>query len=66
MNRQTAAGVSAERAGETARITLPSTRIGHLYALLRRLEAANAPLVSVAQAQPDLEEIFLRLIGDRA
>jgi ABC-2 type transport system ATP-binding protein len=60
------AGASAAPDGEFTRITLPGTHTGHLYAVLRRLEAANAPLVSVARAQPGLEEIFLRLIGGAA
>ena len=60
------AGVTAEPDGPTTRITLPGTGTGELYRLLRRLEAANAPLVSVTQAQPSLEEIFIRLIGGAA
>jgi ABC-2 type transport system ATP-binding protein len=57
------AGASAERDGQATRISLPSSSTGHLYALLRRLEAANAPLISVTQAQPSLEEIFIQLLA---
>jgi ABC-2 type transport system ATP-binding protein len=60
------AGATAEPDSDTTRITLPGTSIGHLYAVLRRLEAANTPLLSVTQAQPSLEEIFLRLVGGAA
>jgi ABC-2 type transport system ATP-binding protein len=56
-------GVTAEADGEATRITVPGTHTGRLYAVLRRLEAANAPLVSVTRAQPSLEEIFFRLVG---
>jgi ABC-2 type transport system ATP-binding protein len=56
-------GVTVEPDGQATRITVPSRHTGHLYAVLRRLEAANAPLVSVTQAQPSLEEIFIRLLG---
>src|SRR5262249_15542919 len=60
------AGSVAEGDGDTTRIIVPSTQASDVYAVLRRLEAANVPLLSFRQAQPDLEEIFLRLIGDRA
>ncbi len=60
------AGASAEPDGQTTCITLPGTGATELYRLLRRLEAANAPLVSVTQAQPGLEEIFIRLVGGAA
>jgi ABC-2 type transport system ATP-binding protein len=60
------AGASAGADGDTTLITLPTTHEGALYAVLRRLEAAAVPLVSVTQAQPGLEEIFLRLVGGDA
>ena len=60
------AGATAEADGGITSITLPGTDTGELYGLLRRLEAADIPLVSVAQAQPSLEEIFIRLIGGAA
>jgi ABC-2 type transport system ATP-binding protein len=57
------AGATAEPDGHSTRITLPDADTSELYRLLRRLEAANVPLVSVTQAQPSLEEIFIRLVG---
>jgi hypothetical protein len=36
---------------------------GRLHGFLDDLRAAGVPVLSVTQAQPDLEEIFLRLIG---
>lgn len=60
------AGATAERDGQATRITLPGTGTADLYRLLRRLEEANAPLASVTQAQPSLEEIFIRLVGGAA
>jgi ABC-type Na+ transport system ATPase subunit NatA len=36
---------------------------GRLTDFLGKLRARDIPLLSVTQAQPDLEEIFLRLIG---
>jgi ABC-2 type transport system ATP-binding protein len=57
------AGAIAEPDGETTRVTLPGTDPAELYGLLHRLEGAGIPLVSVAQAQPGLEEIFIRLVG---
>lgn len=59
-------GATAEPDGATTRVILPNTDSGELYHLLQRLQAANAPLVSVTQAQPDLEEIFIRLVGGAA
>ncbi|WAX59174.1 ABC transporter ATP-binding protein [Jatrophihabitans cynanchi] len=60
------AGVIAEPEHGATRIIVPSTRTSDVYAVLRRLEAGNIAIVSMTQAQPSLEEIFLRLIGDRA
>jgi len=56
-------GATAAADGETTLITLPTTHAGALYALVRKLEAAAVPLLSVTQAQPGLEEIFLQLIS---
>ncbi|NUR05220.1 MAG: ABC transporter ATP-binding protein [Streptomyces sp.] len=64
LNAALPAGALAERDGEQTRLTLPGTDTGALYAFLDRLRAADARLVSVAQAQPTLEEVFLRLIHD--
>ena len=59
-------GAAAEPDGDTTRITVPGTQTSDIYAVLRCLDAAHVPLLSVRQSQPSLEEIFLRLIGDRA
>jgi ABC-2 type transport system ATP-binding protein len=58
------AGAQAEPDGDQTRVRLPDADNGVLYAFLDRLRAAQAPLVSVAQAQPSLEEVFIRLIHD--
>jgi ABC-2 type transport system ATP-binding protein len=58
------AGAGRERDGEVTRLTLPDTNPAALYQLLADLGAADVPLVSVRRAQPDLEEVFLRLIHD--
>ena len=58
-------GATAEPDGDTTRITLTSTRTDALCDVLHRLPAAGVSLVSVSQAQPGLEEIFLRLVGGR-
>jgi ABC-2 type transport system ATP-binding protein len=46
------------------RITLPDASQEGLQRLLGQLRDQGIPLVSVSQARPDLEEIFLRLIRD--
>ena len=56
------AGATTEADGETTRVTLPNTDSGQLYGFLAQLATREAPLVSVSQVQPDLEEIFVRLI----
>jgi len=55
-------GATAEADGETTRVTLSSTDTAELYGFLAQLATHGAPLVSVSQVQPDLEEIFVRLI----
>ena len=57
------AGARAEADAETTRVTLRDADQGRLHHFLDDLRAAGMPLLSVTQAQPDLEEIFLRLIG---
>ncbi len=57
------AGARAEADAETTRVTLRDTDQGRLNHFLDDLRAKDIPLLSVTQAQPDLEEIFLRLIG---
>ncbi|NEE02608.1 ABC transporter ATP-binding protein [Phytoactinopolyspora halotolerans] len=55
-------GATTEPHDDETRVTLRDTDEDTLYALLAQLRAAGAPLVSVARAQPSLEEVFLRLI----
>lgn len=58
------AGPRAEADADTARVVLQDAgqaRLHHFF--LDDLHASGIPLLSVTQAQPDLEEIFLRLIG---
>jgi ABC-2 type transport system ATP-binding protein len=55
-------GARAESDGVETRVTLPDADSEALYAFLHRLDRAGAPLISVAKAQPTLEEIFIRLI----
>jgi ABC-2 type transport system ATP-binding protein len=57
------AGARAEAAADTTRVVLRDTDQGRLHGFLEDLRASGVPLLSVTQAQPDLEEIFLRLIG---
>ena len=57
------AGARAEADTETTRVTLRDADQGRLHHFLDDLRATGMPLLSVTQAQPDLEEIFLRLIG---
>ena len=56
-------GAQTERDGDTTRVTLPDADLGPLYQFLDQIRTAGVPLVSVAQTQPDLEEVFIRLIG---
>jgi ABC-2 type transport system ATP-binding protein len=60
------AGARAEAAAETTRIILRDADQGRLRDFLGELGARDIPLLSVSQARPDLEEIFLRLIGPGA
>jgi ABC-2 type transport system ATP-binding protein len=60
------AGATADPDGQTTRVILPSTDSATLYGFLGQLQAADSPLVSVTQAQPDLEEIFIQLVGGAA
>ena len=57
------AGARAEADAGTTRVTLRDADQGRLHAFLGALRAKDIPLLSVTQAQPGLEEIFLRLIG---
>jgi ABC-2 type transport system ATP-binding protein len=55
--------VRTEPDGDETRIVLPGTDPESVYAVLDRLRAAGAGLVSVARARPGLEEVFIRLIA---
>jgi ABC-2 type transport system ATP-binding protein len=57
------AGARAEARAESTRVVLRDADQGRLHAFLQDLQVAGVPLLSVTQAQPDLEEVFLRLIG---
>jgi len=57
------AGARAEADAGGTRVTLPDAGQERLHDLIEGLRASGVPLLSVTRAQPDLEEIFLRLIG---
>jgi ABC-2 type transport system ATP-binding protein len=57
------AGARAEGDADTTRVVLQDADQGRLHGFLEDLRASGVPLLSVTQAQPDLEEIFLKLIG---
>ncbi len=61
---QLPAGTATGIGTDGTRITLPDASQDGLQRLLGQLRDAGVPLVSVSQARPDLEEIFLRLIHD--
>jgi len=56
----------AEADAQTTQVTLRDADQARLHHFLDDLRARDIPLLSVTQAQPDLEEIFLRLIGTGA
>jgi ABC-2 type transport system ATP-binding protein len=56
-------GARAEAGADTTRVVLRDADQGRLHGFLEDLRASGVPLLSVTQAQPDLEEVFLRLIG---
>ncbi len=58
------AGTATGIGGDGTRITLPDASQDGLQRLLGQLRDAGVPLVSVSQARPNLEEVFLRLIHD--
>ena len=61
------AGARVEPDGDQTRVLLPETDDRAVFAVLDRLGAAGTRLVSVAQARPTLEEVFIRLIrNDRS
>lgn len=58
------AGARVEPDGDQTRVLLPDTDQRAVFAVLERLGATGAGLVSVVQARPSLEEVFIRLIHD--
>jgi ABC-2 type transport system ATP-binding protein len=60
------AGARAEADADTTRVLLRDADQGRLHRFLEDLRASGVPLLSVSQAQPDLEEIFLKLVGTPA
>jgi ABC-type multidrug transport system fused ATPase/permease subunit len=60
------AGARAEADADTTRVVLQDADQGRLQEFLEDLRASGVPLLSVTQAQPDLEEIFLKLVGTPA
>jgi ABC-2 type transport system ATP-binding protein len=59
-------GARLERDGDQTRVLLPGTDDRAVFAILSRLGATGAGLVSVVQARPSLEEVFIRLIRNDA
>jgi ABC-2 type transport system ATP-binding protein len=57
-------GALADPVGEETRVLLRDGDRKGLYAFLNQLQASDAPLVSVTQARPSLEEVFIHLIND--
>jgi ABC-2 type transport system ATP-binding protein len=56
------AGARVEPDGDQTRVLLPDADDREVIAVLDRLAATGSRLVSVAQARPSLEEVFIRLI----
>ena len=55
-------GARVEPDGDQTRVLLPDTDDRAVFAVLERLGATGSGLVSVSQARPSLEEVFIRLI----
>lgn len=60
------AGAQVSEDKETTRVTLRDASTAALWEFLDRARAVGAPLVSVSQARPSLEDIFIRLIHEDA
>ncbi len=58
------ARAEADAGADGTRITLPDASQDGLQHFLGQLRDRNIPLLSVSQAQPGLEDVFLRLIHD--
>ncbi|MGH2532632.1 MAG: DUF4162 domain-containing protein [Thermomicrobiales bacterium] len=59
------AGVAVSHDNGVTTLTAPMTDQRDLYDLLERLRALDAPLQSVTQVEPDLEDVFLRIVEGR-
>ncbi len=57
------AGAWLDADSGTTRVTLRDADQARLHHFLDDLRASGVPLLSVTKAQPDLEEVFLRLTG---
>lgn len=55
-------GAQAGPDGEVTKVILPGAHSATVYRFLEQLSDAGMPLISVTKIQPDLEEIFIRLI----
>jgi hypothetical protein len=55
-------GANTEADAEHTTVTLPDASQNTLQGFLGQLRSHGIPLVSVTQAQPDLEEVFIRLL----
>ena len=58
------AGITVSHEDGVTALTAAALGERELYALLARLAEANLPLRSVSPIEPDLEEVFLRLLRD--
>lgn len=58
------AGAETRPVPDGTRITLPVAAQDVLYQLLGQLRDVGRPLISVSQARPGLEEVFLRLVHE--
>jgi len=54
--------VSVAAEDGATRITLPTADADDLFKLLAEVQSLGLPLLSVRQVEPDLEEVFLRLV----
>ncbi len=55
-------GTSMAAEEGATRITLPTADADDLYKVLAEVQSLGLPLLSVRQVEPDLEEVFLRLV----
>ena len=57
------AGLTVTEAEGESTITGPISEQDELHEVLAAMRTTGAPILSVRRAQPDLEEVFLRLVG---